>query len=291
MTSLDDIRSAVVDATERGWYVVPVPPGEKRPNLPHWHERGSNDPAHVDAAWRGRYAGHNYAILTGPSGLVVLDADTAPVPPDWRSEPGVHDGLDVLAFLLEAAGEPRIPDTYWIRSSRGGWHLYFVTPASGPEIRNSAGALGPGVDVRAAGGCVIGAGSVACGYRLPAGGPVNLRYELLDGREPAPLPPWLARRLTPQPQPALPLPSPRTGATEGRLAGLLRVVREGQPGDRNGRLHWAACRAGELVATGRIRASDAEEELQRAAMDAGLRGGEREARATVRSGLRAGGAR
>ena len=100
MTSLDGIRSAAVGATERGWYVVPVPPGEKRPNLPHWQERGSNDPAHVDAAWRGRYAEHNYAILTGPSGLVVLDADTAPVPPDWRSEPGVHDGLDVLAFLL-----------------------------------------------------------------------------------------------------------------------------------------------------------------------------------------------
>lgn len=56
-------------------------------------------------------------------------------------------------------------------------------------------------------------------------------------------------------------------------------------------IEGAAARAGELAAAGQADLGEAEELLVQAALDAGLRGGEREARATVRSGLRAGGAR
>jgi hypothetical protein len=286
VTSLDGIRSSVVGATERGWYVVPVPPSEKRPNLPRWQARGSNDPAHVAAAWRGPWAGYNYAILTGPSELVVVDADTSLVPPERRFVPGVRNGLDVLAFLLEAAGENRVPETYWVRSGRGGWHLYFQAPQGGPEIRNSAGALGPGVDVRAVGGCVIGDGSVVCGYRMPTGEPVELRCELLDGRGPRPLPSWLARRLAPQP--SLPFTRAVGGTAEGRFAGLLRTVREARPGDRTGPLVWAAHRLREMVAAGQASAADGEALVQ-AAVAAGIDGGARYARYQVEHVLKAGG--
>jgi hypothetical protein len=219
-------------------------------------------------------------VACGPSGLAVIDLDChATLPDDWAAMPGVHDGADVFACLLEWAGEPRWPATTWVRTPSGGHHLYF-RQSPGQEIRNSAGRLGPGVDVRGHGGYVIGPGSVVAGER----------YEVLDDSDPAPLPRWLARRLAPEP-PARPGPALREVPADGRLAALARVVRGGQPGDRNGPLYWAACRAGEMASAGDADLAEAEECLVRAALEAGLRGGEREARATVRSGLRAGGGR
>ena len=205
---------------------------------------------------------------------------TGNLPAEWRAETGLRDGLDVYAALMEWAGETSWPDTYWVQTPSGGWHLYY---REGLEpIRNSAGLLGPGVDVRGQGGYVIAAGSATA-----AGA-----YEMLNDAAPAPLPPWLSHRL-------LPPPAPRRQAHPGalrdgdagrRLAGLEQHVRDGVNHDRNGRLHWAACRLGEMVAAGQADPDDGEI-LVEAALAAGLRGGEPEARRALASGLRAGSAR
>jgi hypothetical protein len=275
------LLQAAIAAAGRGLPVFPVEPGGKRPAVDRWEQRATTDLEIIERAWSGQWAGCNVGTPPGRADLLVLDLDChAELPRDWRAIPGVRDGGDVFTCLLEWAGATRWPATMWTLTPSGGYHLWF-RQSPGPPVRNSASLLGPGIDVRGHGGYVLLSGS-------QIGGRV---YELLDDSPPTLLPVWLVRRLTPPTQPALPLPSPRTAAMVGRLAGLLRMVREGQPGDRNGRLHWASCRAGELVAAGRVRASDVEAELVRAALDAGLRGGEREARATVRSGLRAGGAR
>jgi Bifunctional DNA primase/polymerase, N-terminal len=264
------------EATRRGFHVFPLLPGSKRPAVDRWDERACADPERVARYWPS--SAHNVGIACGPSGLVVVDLDAhGELPEDWRAIPGVADGADVFAQLLEWAGETTWPATTWVRTPNG-HHLYFRQPP-GQQVRNSAGLVGPGVDVRGAGGFVVGAGSVIGGRR----------YELIDGSEPPPLPAWLARRLAPQPPPQ-PRPVPR-GAAPGRLAALARAVRGGQPGDRNSLAFWAAARAGEIAAAGQADPGEAEELLVQAALDAGLRGGEREARATVRSGLRAGGAR
>ena len=49
--------------------------------------------------------------------------------------------------------------TYTVKTPTGGLHLYYTAP-DGPEIRNSAGKIGPLIDVRAGGGYVLAAGSV-----------------------------------------------------------------------------------------------------------------------------------
>ena len=52
------------------------------------------------------------------------------------------------------------PVTYTVKTPTGGLHLYYTTP-DGPEIRNSAGKIGPLIDVRGGGGgYVLAAGSV-----------------------------------------------------------------------------------------------------------------------------------
>jgi hypothetical protein len=74
------------------------------------------------------------------SGVVVLDVDVD------------EGGLESLA-KLERAGAP-IPKTARVRTGGGGIHVFFRNPR-GTEIRNSAGLLGPGLDVRGEGGYVV----------------------------------------------------------------------------------------------------------------------------------------
>ena len=73
-----------------------------------------------------------------------------------------------------------------------------------------------------------------------------------------------------------------------RLAGLIATVVEACPGERNVKLHWAACRAGELVASGELDEDVAVALLQDAAATAGLRPSEfgDATRGTIASGMR-----
>ena len=185
--------------------------------------------------------------------------------------------------------------TYTVKTPTGGLHLYYTAP-DGPEIRNSAGKIGPLIDVRAGGGYVLAAGSVlderaypgnpGCRELVRHGKP----YELADDQDPVPLPDWLAALAADTEPAARPRSPGRVRATSSaRLQGLITTVRSGQEGDRNGPLYWAARRAAEMIAAGEVDRGTAEEALVAAALEAGLRGGEREARRTFASAMRGGG--
>ena len=274
-------RDAAVAAARRGWHVFPCRrdgdldrdghPAAKRPAVDDWERRACSDPDRVARHWPGPR--HNVGIACGPSGLVVIDLDThGELTEQWRL-PGIRDGKDVLAQLCEWAGMPW-PSTYLVATPSGGWHLYFTTPA-GAEIRNSASLIGPQVDIRAAGGYVLAAGSIADGKP----------YELLDHDGPESLPGWIARLLAPQPESAqLPAAASLLASAPGRLSGLLRTVEGAPQGQRNDALYWAACRASEMVAAGEAGADGVTAFLVSAAAAAGL--SESEARKTVASGLR-----
>ena len=270
--------AAAIAGAERGWAVFPCRPGDKRPAIDRWEERASARPAHVRAAWRDRFRACNVGVACGPSGLVVIDLDTAvhggSLPESWAAEPGVRDGRGVLAVLAERAGQPW-PSTYSVRTPSGGLHLYFAA-AAGREVRNSAGRVGPMVDVRGSGGYVLAEGSVVAGRP----------YEIAEDLPVGPLPGWLAELA----DPAEPAPRPAaarqvTGSVYGRLRAVVDFVLTSEPGTRNDRLYWAARRAREMVAAGQMDRGTAERLLLAAAIDAGLRGGEPEARRTIASGL------
>jgi Bifunctional DNA primase/polymerase, N-terminal len=255
-----------------GWHVFPCLRGGKRPAVKDdWEQRASADLGLVRRYWPS--ARHNIGVACGPSGLVVLDLDThGTILEDWRM-PGIRDGKDVLALICEWAGQPW-PATHTVTTPSGGWHLYYRAPGDA-EIRNSQSLIGPMVDVRARGGYVLGECSIIGGKA----------YEALDDDAPAPLPPWITRLLTRRPDPVRPAGALR-GTAEGRLRALITKVSGGQPGNRNGVLYWASCRAAELITAGEVSRDDAEEYLVAAALEAGLRGGEREARRTFASAMR-----
>jgi len=274
----DALAARAAALAVRGWRVFPCLRNDKRPAIKRWEQAAWGNPDGVAEAWRERYPGANIGIACGPSQLVVVDLDTpehgGSLPAGWAAEPGIRDGRDVLAVLAERAGQPW-PATYSVRTPSGGLHLYFAA-IGGREIRNSASKVGPMIDVRGAGGYVVGAGSVIAGRA----------YEAADDRLAEPLPGWLADLADPprRPRPAAPAAA---GPVYGRLRGLVEAVLSSEPGTRNGRLFWASCRAAEMVAAGKVDRATAEELLVRAAVAAGLRGGEGEARRTVASGLRA----
>jgi hypothetical protein len=156
---------AAIGYAQRGWLVFPCEPGGKRPLTVHGLLDASSDPAQLDR-WAEQWPRANIGLRTGrESGLIVLDVDG-------------DDGAESLR-RLESANDP-LPRTLSIVTPRGGAHYYFAHP--GGEIRNSAGLLGAGLDVRGDGGYVIAPPSVGAGGVL---------YEVDDESEPAPLPAWL----------------------------------------------------------------------------------------------------
>lgn len=268
-------REAAMAAARQDWAVFPCRPGDKRPAVGRWEQRACADPERVARYWPGpRY---NIGIACGPSRLVVIDLDTpehgVQLPDEWRDRGG-KDGADVLAALAELNGASW-PATYAVRTPSGGTHLYFRALV-GREIRNSAGKVGPMIDVRGCGGYVVGGGSMVGGRA----------YEITDHAEPVPLPRWLAELAAPRHLGHPPESRPTPGRVYGRLRAVVETVLTSEPGTRNGRLYWAACRAAEMVAAGQVDKGTAERVLVDAALEAGLRGGEAEARRTIASGMR-----
>lgn len=274
------LMSSALSLAERGWHVFPCVPGGKRPALRgNWHDHATTEPAHIRAWWS--QVGYNIGIACGPSGLVVIDLD---VPHGIRrvSPAGGRStvsGADVLADLCDQHGRPYPLPTYAVGTPSGGCHLYYAAPSS--AVRNSAGRLGPHIDVRADGGYVIGDGS-RIGERA---------YTARDDRTPVPLPVWIAGLLTERPPTGAAWPVPRGGVrgTAYAMAALrdeTRMVAAARPGTRNDTLNRAAFSLGQLAAAGLLPPLAVASALASAAERAGLPADE--ARRTIRSGMAAG---
>ena len=134
------LHNAALAYARRGVPVFPCEPGAKRPLTQNGHWDATTDLRVIERWWK-RWPTANVAVPTGKkSGVVVLDVD-------------VDDGgLESLA-KLDRAGAPT-PKTARARTGGGGIHVFFRYPR-GTEIRNSAGLLGPGLDVRGEGGYVV----------------------------------------------------------------------------------------------------------------------------------------
>ncbi len=277
------LRSALAAALS-GWHVFPCAVGGKRPALRgNWQDLATTSPGQIREWWA--HAPYNIGIACGPSGLVVIDLD---MPHDEGDEDAAGalfplSGADILSGLASQRGERYPGGTYTVDTPSGGCHLYFS--ASGdPRLRNSAGVVGPHIDVRADGGYVVGAGSRIGGRAYTARG----------RRAPAPLPSWLAQAIRDSnAAPAVPPPRlPVTGRAEGRAYAMtvLRAeterVASARPGTRNVTLNRAAFVLGQLVAAGFIPPLPVVSSLIDAARYAGLPEGE--AVRTVRSAMTAG---
>ncbi|MDP9404606.1 MAG: bifunctional DNA primase/polymerase [Actinomycetota bacterium] len=241
----------------------------KHPRVAGGLKAATTDRAQIERWW-SKWPNANVAIRTGEvSGLMVVDIDPA------------HGGETSLARLVEQHGE--LPAGRVVRTGSGGRHLYFRHP--GEAVRNDTSRrLGPGLDIRGDGGYVIAPPS-----RHANGG----RYGVAGrGGELPDLPAWMLRLLhppePPRPPPAVPWrPGPDTSKwAKAALEGELAVLRSAQPGMRNHTLNKVAFRLGQIIAGGGLDEAEVEGALLNGARAIGL--SEREASATVRSGLGAG---
>lgn len=149
-------RAALHYATQFGWRVFPlhsVDDGQcscgradchgagKHPRTPRGCTDATTDAAQI-RAWWAQWPDANVGVATG-GGLVVVDIDP-------RS--GGDESLVELRRRLGA-----LPDTVECLTGGGGRHIYLAVPG---EVRNSAGVLGAGLDVRGDGGYVVAPPSV-----------------------------------------------------------------------------------------------------------------------------------
>jgi hypothetical protein len=258
--------TAALAAIARGWHVFPLAENRKRPafGLTDWETRATTDAERIARHWR-RHPADNIGIATGPSGLVVIDLDTAkpdapPLGPEWTD---AVNGFDVLEHLADRHGPTALPETYTVRTAGGGWHLYYRAPA-GAALRNTAGRIGPLIDTRAVGGYVVAAGSLVGGNR----------YEPFHDEDELPvLPGWLCALSAPPP-PAAPCPLPSRRSMAGYAGAALAAegdrARTAPAGQRNHCLNKAAWNLAKHVAAGRLDRATVEHELQ-AAGEARLR--------------------
>ena len=253
--SADACRLAQNLARNRGFPVFPCG-DDKRPLLKAWPERASTDPDVIAKLWRD-HPGSLIGVVTGEaSGIDVLDLDVK------------HDA----ARAWFAENRHRLPPTRTFRTRSGGAHLVHQHAAG---VKNSAGKITEGVDVRGGGGFVV--------WWFAAG------FECLDHSPPAPWPAWLRNLvLPPPPKPAQRHPYAAPSNTDAAIAGILRAVSGASEGQRNATLNWAAYRMGERVLAGEIGRGEAEALLAGAAAAARLSA--TEASLTIHSGLKGAGA-
>src|SRR3954466_12424008 len=116
------------------------PPKQQRPLTPRAFHDASRDPEIIHrwwTVWPNAWPG----MPTGKvSGRWVLDIDVK------RPEESGFDTLEDLGLGV-------LPETPMVHTRSGGLHVYFN--AGERELRNSAGLIGPGLDVRGDGGYVI----------------------------------------------------------------------------------------------------------------------------------------
>ncbi|QKW12388.1 bifunctional DNA primase/polymerase [Verrucosispora sp. NA02020] len=298
---MSDLLAAALAHAARGWHVFPLRSDDKRPAFPDhpadqctgrdprcrtagrhlgWEPRATCDPDRIRRAWSVHAYG--IGIACGPSRLVVIDLDIRKpgqtMPPGYE---GYGSGLRVLTELAARHGGT-IDPTYTATTGRRGTHLYYQHPATGPELRNTAGMLGPMVDTRAYGGYVVAAGSTV------AGRPYTVDLDT----DPAPLPEWLAPLLAPAPLPpqrpvVVDLGTGRRAAyVDAAIRRQVTEITTAAPGRRNHTLYVSAVALGQLVAGGALTEDDATSVLTNAAQAAGLRPAE--TARTIASGLRAG---
>lgn len=182
---------------EHGLVVFPVNPEKKTPHTPNGFKDATADWEKI-VEWQSQYPNCGWGMPTGErTGIVVIDKDLK------------NDGPDNWESLVEE-NEPT-QKTVKVQTQSGGNHEYFRM--NGTDIRNSAGKLAEGVDVRGTGGYVV---------IPPTGG-----YQFIvsfDEANIAPVPDWLESLLG-KPK--------RKNHTAGEAIRVGRIDRTVEDGTRN----------------------------------------------------------
>ena len=215
------VLSEALKYYQAGLWPFPVHPTERRP-LVKWghidahgfpeHRSAQNARLHVGEAlpyttwifhwWGDLWPTAGIGVMTGRSRLLVLDVDP-------------RSGGD--RSLVELCDTIELPETATVRTRSGGIHLYYRTSHL---VRSKVAALGPGLDVKSAGGIVIA--------------PPTPGYQI-EGRRPIAHAPDVLLDILPRVKRQRPVKTGRLPLNEARGAVIhaLRRIEESGPGTRH----------------------------------------------------------
>lgn len=238
---MSSLKDAALRYAAHGWPVFRLSPGSKKPvkDTNGVHE-ATTDAAVIEAWWDETPTANIGLACGSPSGVVVVDLDTA----------DAGAGMD-------------LPQTVRVRTRKGA-HLYYEYTG---DLRNSVRKLGDGVDTRADGGYVVLPPSSVAGHVYTRDTNVS---------EMAPLPQWIVDALTAPPEQRQ-LPEPEVegfspwgkAVLEGEIARIIRDAREDEH-NRNDTVFRAAANVYGPVKTGHIPEEEATRQLRQAALSTGL---------------------
>jgi Bifunctional DNA primase/polymerase, N-terminal/Primase C terminal 1 (PriCT-1) len=197
--SVRQLDSRLVCACSKG---TNCPHPGKHPMVPHGLTQASTDADRISHWWRNR-PDANIGLATGA--VVVLDIDPR------------HAGDRTLAEI--ESKHSKLPATWRVGTGGGGEHIYFLSPPAHAPIRNSVEHVGPGIDVRGAGGYVLAPPSRHISGRF-------YQWQCNQGA-PAVLPAWLIELID--------RPTRAKSATEWRAL-VSESVPEGRRNDTIARL-------------------------------------------------------
>jgi hypothetical protein len=241
------LDAALQYATERGWHVFPWNVSEcwsyKRAENHGGRRWGMTaDPNEIRRDW-SLYPDAGIGIATGAeSGVIVVETDT-------KEGGHEHDGAVTLAELEAEYGE--LPATLQAESPSGSVHYYFNHP--GFDVKSIAGKIGPGIDVKADRGMVVGPPSIKPGKGI---------YQWRNSLPIADAPQWVLDAITreKEAESELPYQPPpyEDDATRNRRERYARIVMEDRcrrlattaPGHRNEELNKAAFTLGQFIGAG-----------------------------------------
>lgn len=150
------MRDAASRLAHSGFKVFPVEAGGKRPLIPGWNTEATTSQEKIGSWWT-QWPNANVGVHT--QDLLVVDVDP-------KNGGEIPEGC---------------PATFTVDTPSGGYHLYYTKPGG---VKNSAGKVAQGVDIKSDNGYVVGPGSTFKGREYTIG--VKIR--------PANAPPWLIEK-------------------------------------------------------------------------------------------------
>src|SRR5262249_33956109 len=259
--AIPTVFEAALDYARCGIPVFPCNPIDKSPLSSNGFKDATRDETQILAWWQ-QYPNAMIGVPMGPaSGVWAIDLDIDPA--------RKIDGKATLDQLIAQRGA--LPPTWTTITPRGGRHLIWASDPN-VDIRNSAGKIGPGIDVRGSGGYVIWP------PRRDATGGVD-QWETGRPQNAALAPPWLI---------ALAKAKKASAYAKAALDRECKNVASAQPGTRNSTLNTV--NLFQLVAGGALEEQEVRDRLFEAAEICRLVAddGAQQAWATIDSGAAAG---
>jgi hypothetical protein len=148
ISEIDKTLKRALALAARGFWILPVRYGDKRPAVKDWPNVATRDPDQITEWFESER--RNIGIYAGKfkdRKMVVIDVDN-------KNGKDGNASLDNLQLIDD------LPNTMINHTPTGGRHLFFQTDET---YRNSVEALGEGLDIRAYAGYVVGPGSFVNG--------------------------------------------------------------------------------------------------------------------------------